>query len=82
MALCRVEVIKRQQVQLVGAVHLSAGSLSAPVRQSTPGRTAPSAEPIQARIVESNNEYAIIEIVCSCGCKTHIQCNYANVGKG
>jgi hypothetical protein len=43
-------------------------------------RTASAAEPIQARIVESNSDYAILEIVCSCGCKTHIQCNYANVG--
>jgi len=79
MGLCRVEVIKRQKVQLAGAVRLSAGP-AAPVRHSAPVRTASAAEPIQARIVESNSDYAILEIVCSCGCKTHIQCNYANVG--
>ena len=35
----------------------------------------------QARIVESNDEYAVIEIVCSCGRKTSVQCNYSEVSK-
>ena len=36
----------------------------------------------EARIVESNSEYAIIEVICSCGSKAFVQCNYADLGGG
>ena len=32
----------------------------------------------EARIVESNDEYAVIEIVCGCGGKSFVQCNFGN----
>jgi tRNA-dihydrouridine synthase len=32
----------------------------------------------EARIVESNDEYAVIEIVCGCGAKSFVQCNFGN----
>ena len=32
----------------------------------------------EARIVESNDEYAVIEIVCACGGKSFVQCNFGN----
>jgi len=32
----------------------------------------------EARIVESNDEYAVIEIVCGCGSKSFVQCNFGN----
>ena len=30
----------------------------------------------QARIIESNDSHAILELTCSCGCKSRVQCNY------
>lgn len=32
----------------------------------------------EARIVESNDEYAVIEIVCGCGGKSFVQCNFGD----
>ena len=32
----------------------------------------------EARIVESNDEYAVIEIVCACGGKSFVQCNFGD----
>ncbi len=32
----------------------------------------------EARIVESNDEYAVIEIVCGSGGKSFVQCNFGN----
>jgi len=29
------------------------------------------------RIVESNPEFAVIEVVCCCGAKTYLKCQYA-----
>jgi len=78
----RVQVLKQHQVEIRGSVCLSPGA-------KTQGRVlAPRAGgavcgvPQQARVIESNSEYAIIEVVCSCGGKSHIQCNYAHVNEG
>jgi len=30
----------------------------------------------QVRIVEKHSEFAVIEITCSCGTKTHVKCEY------
>ena len=30
----------------------------------------------QACIVENSSDFAVIEITCSCGAKTHLRCNY------
>jgi hypothetical protein len=73
-------LIKRNQVRDGGTACIGAGDKSAPVRPVTPSRAVPP-EPMQARIVESNSDYAIIEVLCSCGQKTHIQCNYVNAAK-
>jgi len=35
--------------------------------------------PREARVIESNSEYAILEVICSCGSKMHIQCNYGGM---
>lgn len=32
----------------------------------------------QAKIVETNPEFAVLEITCSCGTKTHVRCEYNN----
>lgn len=32
----------------------------------------------QAKVVETNPEFAVLEITCSCGTKTHVRCEYNN----
>ena len=44
-----------------------------------PTNQAASQEPV-ARIVENKSDGALIEIVCSCGEKIHLRCEYANAG--
>jgi hypothetical protein len=75
-----MELIKNEQIRVGGTVRIGAGDKSAPVRPLTPSGAVPQ-EPMQARIVESNTDYAVIEVICSCGQKTHIQCNYVNTAK-
>lgn len=69
-----IEIIKKERITLSGTVRINPGERNAPVRPTTP-RTVPPG-PVQARIVESSRDYAVIEVVCSCGCKTNIQCQY------
>ena len=67
-----------------GSVRLTPEAAVAPVRTafSAPAGTPQAdATPQSARIVESNNEYAVIEVICSCGNKNQVQCNYADVAK-
>jgi hypothetical protein len=78
-----VKVMKKEDVAVGGSVRIRPGEGLAPVRTNVSSRTCPPTAgiPQQARIIESNAEYAIIEITCSCGLRSHIQCNYANIGK-
>jgi|FrelakmetLWP11LW_1041352.scaffolds.fasta_scaffold11890_2 hypothetical protein len=74
--LCRtIDVIKKDKTQISGTVRLAIGERNAPVRPSTPSRTVPQGS-MQARLIDSNGEYALIEVACSCGCRTQIQCQY------
>ena len=75
-----MELIKKEQIRVGGTVRIGIGEKNAPVRPLTPSGAVPH-EPMQARIVESNTDYAIIEVTCSCGQKSHIQCNYVNTDK-
>lgn len=79
----RVQVIKHHRVQVSGCVCVSPVE-GAGARTGSPSRAQASRAPMpqQARVVESNSEYAIIEVTCSCGSKTHIQCNYAHLAEG
>lgn len=70
-----VTVLKSAQVLVSGSVRLEPGDVAAPVRTTASAQT--DAHPQQARIIESNDEYAVIEVICGCGGKSHIQCNYA-----
>lgn len=81
MIVRRVKVMKKNSVAVGGSVRIGPQSGFAPVRTKAASRSCPPTAnaPQEARIIESNAEYAIIEITCSCGTKSHIQCNYANV---
>ena len=60
-------VLKNNQVELGQPRRL--GTAAAPSGAAAPRP--------QARIVEQNDAGAIIELVCTCGRKTHLQCEYA-----
>ena len=69
-------VLKSSDVKLEGRFRLDANqgvSSSAGERS-----TASVLSPAQVRIVENNSEFAVIEVTCGCGVKTHIRCEYAN----
>lgn len=76
-----VKVMKKDGVAVGGSVRIGLGTSHAPVRTNTASRTCSPTAAVaqQARIIESNAEYAIIEITCACGQKSHIQCNYADM---
>ena len=66
-------VMKSDEMEMNGTAHIEPGV----------GTVAPSG-PIgvnggaiqQVRIIESNDSHAILELTCSCGCKSRVQCNY------
>jgi len=76
-----IKVLKSDQVLVSGSVRLEIGGGIAPVRTgpSIQTDTGTDAAAQQARIVESNSEYAVIEVTCRCGSKSFIQCNYAEL---
>lgn len=76
-----VTVLKADQVLVSGTVCLDIGGGIAPVRTAASTQATAHAGVVaqQARIIESNDEYAILELTCSCGTKTHIQCNYSQL---
>jgi hypothetical protein len=45
---------------------------------ASPAAAADQSAAREARIVESNDEYAVIEIVCACGGKSFVQCNFGD----
>jgi len=67
-------ILKGGDVKLEGTFCLDAGQ---PAPASAKERNTASV-PVQARIVENQPQFAIIEIICSCGTKTHIKCEYNN----
>lgn len=74
----KIRVLKKSQIRPGSAVQLPCSRLGA----AEPFRKVSSAGPsgaAQARIVESNSDYVILEVVCGCGQKHFIQCNYGNV---
>lgn len=65
-------ILKSDNVKLEGLVHLDAAQPGISAAQK---RTAALAAP-QARIVENQSEFAVIEITCCCGAKMHLRCEY------
>ena len=74
-----VKVVKNEQVVVDGNVCIKLGSGIEAVAVSTVGQSIGPGDIEQARVIESNEQYAIIEIICSCGAKSHIQCNYGDI---
>ena len=79
-----IKVLKGDQVLVSGSVCLETGSSLAPVRTSASSEDGAHASAEQghaqeASIVETTEQYAVIEVVCSCGSTTRLQCNYAEM---
>jgi len=69
-------ILKADNVKLEGQFRLGADR-AGPVLSKE--RNMGSGTP-QVHIVEKNTEFAIIEIICSCGTRTSLRCEYAEVG--
>ncbi len=68
-------IIKGDDISIEGSFQLDLESQ--PGQQTVHTQPAASAEqPKQVRIVENNDQFAIIEITCSCGNKMHVKCQY------
>jgi hypothetical protein len=66
-------VLKASQVRLEEPLRLSIDGTG------TPGHGAPlrpAAQP-RVRLVESNAQFAVLEVTCACGRATHVRCEYA-----
>ena len=70
-------ILKSDNVKLEGQFHLDLAQVESAedgAKQTSAASTAP-----QARIVENHPEFAVIEVICSCGTGTHLRCEYAGV---
>jgi hypothetical protein len=67
-------VLKKDEVTVEGQRHLDIAGGRINMQQ---GRAGIVGEP-QARVVESSAEFAVIEVTCGCGRKTHLRCRYAD----
>ncbi|MCK5566196.1 MAG: hypothetical protein KAJ07_13210 [Planctomycetes bacterium] len=76
-----VTVVKNERVVVEGEICIKLGSDIESSVQPVPGQAMGPGNIEQARVIESNEQYAIIEIVCSCGAKSHIQCNYGDIAE-
>ena len=74
-----VTVVKNEHVVVEGNICIKLGSGIESSVQPISGQAMKPGDIEQARVIESNEQYAIIEIVCSCGAKSHIQCNYGDI---
>lgn len=67
-------ILKSEEVRFEGRVQLGApqpGSNLAKNKSAAPAMQ-------QVRIVENNPEYAVVEVICRCGTKTYIRCDYSS----
>jgi len=67
-------VLKSSEVELQGSFHLDIGPVPASPQQTNGAPATP-----QVHIVENHPDFAVLEITCSCGTKSHIRCEYTNV---
>ena len=78
----RIQVIRKKQVQSGPPYILPTGHYGSPAGASGRSASCDPGTPVQARIVESNSDYVILEMICGCGRKSFVQCNYGNVAAG
>ena len=68
------KVLKSSEVEVEGKISLDlAGSAS---NGPNVRHQSPAGAPAKVRALENQKEFAVMEVTCSCGCKTIIRCNY------
>jgi len=67
-------ILKSNDVKLEGRFRLDVGQ-DIPNSANAKNATLP---PAEVRIVEDHPEFAVMEVTCGCGTRTHIKCQYAN----
>ena len=67
-------ILKSNNVKLEGRFHLNTGQGSPGLAK---GRNETST-PVQVRVVENHPEFAVLELICGCGAKTYIRCEYTD----
>jgi hypothetical protein len=65
-------ILKSDDVEVEGQFHLDLGHPVSSAQHSKNTATGTA----KARILDNNNEYAVIELICSCGRKTIVRCEY------
>jgi len=68
-------VLKSSEVEIDGRCNLDIGHSVSPAQ---PGKSNAGAA-ANAKILDNNNEYTLIELTCSCGQKTLVRCEYGDV---
>ena len=66
-------ILKAVNVKLEGTQHLD----STQTAPGLPGKKGAALAAPQVRVAENNPEFAVIEIICCCGTKTSLRCEYA-----
>jgi hypothetical protein len=70
-AACRI--LKESDIKLEGQFHFDQASQCA----KSPSKEKNSISQVtKVSIVENHPQYAVLEIICSCGAKTHVKCQY------
>jgi hypothetical protein len=73
MATAAGRILKSNEVKLEGRFLLDAAQA---VSNLPKQRVAASSVP-KVRILENHEQYAVIEVICPCGTKTSLRCEYA-----
>ncbi len=71
-----VKILKGDDVELEGRYHLEFVQ-DEPIR-GEPAQTNDAAAAPQAKIIENHADHAVIEVVCPCGAKVNLRCDYAD----
>ena len=75
MAKVSGRILKSEDVRLEGQFHLDLAQAASAPGGHQPRSGVPAAP--QARVLENNPEYAVIEVTCTCGASTRLRCEYA-----
>jgi len=67
-------ILKSNNVKLEGQFRLDVGQGD----PSLANEKNATSSPAQVRIVENHPEFAVLEVACGCGAKTHIRCEYTD----
>jgi hypothetical protein len=68
-------VLKSDEVEIDGKCFLEIGRSASSAQHTKSSNGAP----VKVRMLDNTNEYALIELICSCGKKTLVRCEYGDV---